>query len=95
MDGIVTHAREKFSRAAGSILRGGRVKRLQRCGDDAGAGLKHDLVAILDAHGAALHAVLYRLTLRHDAADDLLQELFVRLAGSRGFAASPRARAAT
>ena len=47
--------------------------------------MKHDLVAILDAHGPALHALLLRLTLRQDVADDLLQELFVKLVDSRGF----------
>ncbi len=47
--------------------------------------MKHDLVAILGNHGPALHALLLRLTLREDAADDLLQELFVRLAGAHGF----------
>lgn len=40
------------------------------------------MFAILDAHGAALHALLLRLTLRPDVADDLLQELFVKLATS-------------
>jgi RNA polymerase sigma-70 factor (ECF subfamily) len=55
------------------------------CGGDAGGELKHDLVAILDAHGPALHALLLRLTLRQDVADDLLQETFVRLVHARGF----------
>jgi RNA polymerase sigma factor (sigma-70 family) len=53
-----------------------------------GDGLKHDLAAILASHGAALHALLLRLTLRPDVADDLLQELFVRLVGSHGFLAA-------
>ena len=48
----------------------------------------HDLSAILDVHGAALHALLYRVTLRADVADDLLQELFVRLAGSAALRAA-------
>jgi hypothetical protein len=52
-----------------------------------------DLVAILGAHGPALHALLLRLTLRQDVAEDLLQELFVKLAGSHGFRAA-RDRAA-
>ena len=50
--------------------------------------MKQDLVAILNVHGPALHALLLRLTLRQDAADDLLQELFVKLAGSHGFRAA-------
>src|SRR4051794_7288180 len=58
------------------------------CGRGAGSALKHDLIAILDAHGPALHALLLRLTLRQDVADDLLQELFVKLAGSRSFRAA-------
>jgi RNA polymerase sigma factor (sigma-70 family) len=46
--------------------------------------VKHDLMAILQTHGPALHALLLRLTLRQDVADDLLQELFVKLASSHG-----------
>jgi RNA polymerase sigma factor (sigma-70 family) len=48
------------------------------------ARVKHDLMAILQTHGPALHALLLRLTLRQDVADDLLQELFVKLASSHG-----------
>jgi len=40
---------------------------------------------LLNAHGEHLYATLYRLTLRRDAATELLQELFVRLGGSAGF----------
>jgi RNA polymerase sigma factor (sigma-70 family) len=40
-------------------------------------------LALLDAHGARLHALVYRITLRADAADDLLQDLFLRLARPR------------
>jgi RNA polymerase sigma-70 factor (ECF subfamily) len=58
------------------------------CGGNAGGELKHDLVAILEAHGPALHALLLRLTLRQDVADDLLQELFVKLAASHGLRAA-------
>ena len=47
--------------------------------------MKHDLVAILGDRGPALHALLLRLTLRQDVADDLFQELFVKLVDSRGF----------
>ena len=35
--------------------------------------------AILSEHGPAAHALLLRLTLRADVADDLLHDLFVRL----------------
>lgn len=54
------------------------------------------LVALLEEAGDGLFALLYRLTLRHDAADDLLQELFLRLSQSEGFfqAADSRAFAA-
>lgn len=37
------------------------------------------LLRLLDAQGKALHALLVRITLRTDVADDLLQELFLRL----------------
>ena len=47
-----------------------------------------DLVRLLDERGVDLHALLVRLTLREDAADDLLQDLFLRLATSEGFAAA-------
>jgi RNA polymerase sigma-70 factor (ECF subfamily) len=50
--------------------------------------LKHDLVAILGDRGPALHTLLFRLTLRQDVADDLLQELFVKLLDSRGLRAA-------
>jgi len=40
----------------------------------------------LDAHGPRLHRLLVRLTLRTDAADDLLQDLFLKLRASNGFA---------
>jgi RNA polymerase sigma factor (sigma-70 family) len=36
---------------------------------------------VLQVHGPAAHAMLLRLTLRRDVADDLLHELFLRLAG--------------
>lgn len=54
-----------------------------------------DILNLLAADGAKLHAMLYRLTLRADAADDLLQELFLRLRESIGFQAArdPRAYA--
>jgi RNA polymerase sigma-70 factor (ECF subfamily) len=40
---------------------------------------------LLAEHGGRLFALLYRLTLRHDAAEDLLQEMFCKLAQSDGF----------
>jgi RNA polymerase sigma-70 factor (ECF subfamily) len=40
------------------------------------------LTRLLDAHGERLYATLVKLTLRRDVAAELLQELFVRLAGS-------------
>jgi hypothetical protein len=44
------------------------------------------LLSILDRHGAELHALFCRLTLRADAAEDLLQDLFLKLRSSAGFA---------
>jgi len=44
------------------------------------------LLNILDAHGAELHALLTRLTLRAEAAEDLLQDLFLKLRDSAGLA---------
>jgi RNA polymerase sigma-70 factor (ECF subfamily) len=44
------------------------------------------LLKLLDEHGARLHRLLARLTLRGDAADDLLQDLFLKLRASNGFA---------
>jgi RNA polymerase sigma factor (sigma-70 family) len=38
---------------------------------------------MLEAHGVELHQLLIRLTLRPDVADDLLQELFLRLRETR------------
>jgi len=43
------------------------------------------VLALLNAHGTRIYGVLLRLTLRHDVADDLLQELFVRLSRHSGF----------
>jgi len=44
-----------------------------------------DASALLAEHGGRLFALLHRLTLRNDAAQDLLQELFCKLAQSEGF----------
>jgi RNA polymerase sigma factor (sigma-70 family) len=43
---------------------------------------------VLVTQSAALHALLLRLTLRQDTADDLLHELLIRLSQSRAFAAA-------
>jgi RNA polymerase sigma factor (sigma-70 family) len=45
-----------------------------------------ELLDILDRHGAQLHALLTRVTLRAGVAEDLLQELFLKLRGADGFA---------
>jgi RNA polymerase sigma factor (sigma-70 family) len=42
-----------------------------------------ELLELLDAHGAGLYALLARLTLREDVAEELLQELFLKLHGVR------------
>jgi RNA polymerase sigma factor (sigma-70 family) len=44
-----------------------------------------DLVAILEASGPSLYALLMRLTLRADVAEELFQDLFLRLHHSAGF----------
>lgn len=44
------------------------------------------LLDLLAASGRGLHAMLTRLTLREDVAEDLMQELFIKLVGSKGFA---------
>jgi RNA polymerase sigma-70 factor (ECF subfamily) len=45
--------------------------------------LGNALVSILEDHGPRLYSLLVRLTLRPDVADDLLQDLFVKLSTSR------------
>ncbi len=44
-----------------------------------------ELLELLDKSGASLFTLLTRLTLRQDAAEELMQELFLRLSSSRGF----------
>jgi len=44
------------------------------------------VIAVLEESGQRLHALLLRLTLRPDVADDLLQELFLKLSRSEAFA---------
>lgn len=41
------------------------------------------LLELLEKQGPSLHALLTRLTLREDVAEDLMQELFIKLAGSK------------
>lgn len=43
------------------------------------------LLQLLKTHGAELHALFTRLTLRADVAEDLLQELFLKLRDVEGF----------
>lgn len=50
--------------------------------------MQQRLNQLLDAHGQSLHALLLRMTLDREAAADLFQDLFARLAGSAGFAAA-------
>lgn len=49
---------------------------------------KSDALALLEEHGETLHALLTRLTLRVDVAEDLMQELFCKLVQSDRFAAA-------
>jgi RNA polymerase sigma-70 factor (ECF subfamily) len=51
------------------------------------------LLDLLESHGAALHALFTRLTLRADVAEDLLQELFLKLRRADGFARATDPRA--
>ena len=43
------------------------------------------LLRVLNGDGPGLHALLTRLTLRPDVAEDLMQDLFVNLGRSQGF----------
>ncbi|HUT29896.1 MAG TPA: sigma-70 family RNA polymerase sigma factor [Sedimentisphaerales bacterium] len=43
------------------------------------------LLEFLENSGPGLHAMLTRLTLREDVAEDLMQELFIRLSKSKAF----------
>lgn len=43
-----------------------------------------ELVELLDKSGAELFALLTRLTLRQDVAEELMQDLFIKLESSRG-----------
>lgn len=57
-------------------------------GIHAGVGVKDPtstLLQLLDTYGGQLHALLRRLTLRDETAEDLMQELFMKLMQSPGF----------
>ena len=43
-----------------------------------------ELLELLDRSGAELYALLTRLTLREDVAEELMQDLFIKLSSSRG-----------
>ena len=43
-----------------------------------------ELLELLEKSGASLYALLTRLTLREDIAEELMQELFIKLRNSRG-----------
>jgi RNA polymerase sigma factor (sigma-70 family) len=45
-----------------------------------------ELLDLLDRSGAELYAILTRLTLREDVAEELMQDLFIKLRDSRGAA---------
>ena len=42
------------------------------------------LLKLLDDNGGKLHGLLYRLTLRYDIAEDLMQEMFIKLFKFKG-----------
>lgn len=45
-----------------------------------------ELLELLSRSGDSLYTLLTRLTLREDTAEELMQELFIKLSNSRGFA---------
>lgn len=47
-----------------------------------------EILGLLAEHGEHLHAMLVRLTLRADVAEDLMQDLFCKLVGNQSFAAA-------
>jgi RNA polymerase sigma-70 factor (ECF subfamily) len=51
------------------------------------------LLSILETHGAELYALFTRLTLNASVADDLLQELFLKLRAAEGLALANNPRA--
>jgi RNA polymerase sigma factor (sigma-70 family) len=60
---------------------------------DDGGPLAEELIELLRTAGPELHGLLVRLTLRVDLAEDLMQELFLKLRRSAGFYAAADARA--
>ena len=48
------------------------------------------ILTLLEQDGPQLYSLLFRLTLRRDVADDLMQELFLKLESSRAFAAAQK-----
>ena len=48
-------------------------------------GYENEVVELLDSSGGRLYALLVRLTLREDIAEELMQELFIKLSHARGF----------
>jgi len=44
-----------------------------------------ELLELLDKSGTSLYTLLTRLTLREETAEELMQELFIKLSNSRGF----------
>jgi RNA polymerase sigma factor (sigma-70 family) len=44
-----------------------------------------ELLEFLDKSGAGLYTLLVRLTLREETAEELMQELFIKLSNSKGF----------
>lgn len=53
----------------------------------------NQVLDLLDRQGLRLRNLLFKVTLSEDAADDLMQELFLRLARSGGFARSEKPEA--
>ena len=74
------------------MRRGGGIRHTNE-GGPGKAGLKDQtdtLLDLLDRHGSDLYALLHRLTLSEHVAEDLLQELFMKLRDSKSFAAADR-----
>lgn len=55
--------------------------------------VEQQLVDLLDSCGSRLHALLAKLTANRDAAEELLQDLFVRILRTPGFAEAPNPEA--
>lgn len=51
------------------------------------------LIELLETSGRRVHGLLFKLTSDADAAEELLQELFVKLLRSKGFASAPNQEA--